>query len=82
MKTEPMKQPNQKEIHPSVVRLKAMRKAAGLSQVMMSVKLGISHSILSKWESGNEQPSDKMLDVLTVRLPRFAAEHGLDESKM
>lgn len=77
-----MKQPNPKTIHPAVARLKALRKAAGLSQVMMSVKLGISHSILSKWESGNEQPSEKMLDVLTVRLPRFAAEHGLDEATM
>lgn len=37
--------------------LKQIRKAAGLTQEQAAEKLNISHDTMSRWESGQTQPS-------------------------
>ncbi|MEA2615300.1 MAG: hypothetical protein QOE72_1083 [Chloroflexota bacterium] len=54
------------------VRLRSLRRAAGLDQKALAARLGITHSMVSKYEGGRKTPTTPMLD-------RIATTLGLDE---
>jgi transcriptional regulator with XRE-family HTH domain len=54
------------------VRLRSLRRAAGLDQKALAAHLGITHSMVSKYEGGRKTPTAPMLD-------RIATVLGLDE---
>ena len=47
-------------------RIKHMRKAAGLSQVVLAQKLGISQSTLSGYETDSSMPNFDMVEKIAA----------------
>lgn len=45
-------------------RIKAIRKASGLTQTEFSERLGVSKSAVTNWEYGQNEPSKAMLDKM------------------
>ena len=45
-------------------RIKAVRKATGLTQTEFAEKLGVSKSAVTNWEYGQNEPSKAMLDKM------------------
>lgn len=54
-------------------RLKAARRALGLTQAQLSARLGIDQGFLSRLESGGKRPSLDVLDALAKELGVSAA---------
>lgn len=54
------------EIYDRGLRLKALRKKAGLTQKDVATKLGITRSTVSAYERNNKSPSLEMLEGLAV----------------
>ena len=50
-------------------RLATARRALGLSQRKMAVKLGVDPATLMGWEAGRHQPNEKRLDLIGRILP-------------
>lgn len=50
------------------VRLRSLRSAAGLDQKALAARLGITHTMVSKYEGGRKTPSTAMLDRLAAAL--------------
>jgi len=44
--------------------LRALREAAGLSQWQLAIRLGVTEGAVSRWESGDRQPSGRYLATL------------------
>lgn len=53
-------------------KLKSERERLGLTQAGAAVYLGISKSILEKWESGNREPMRITQEGALARLSRYA----------
>ena len=56
-------------------RIAAVRKAAGLTQEQLGELVGVSRQAVSKWESGETQPT-------TDKLPQLAMLLGVDVSAL
>lgn len=58
------------------------RKSVGLTQAQLAEKLGVSQPQISFWESGDSEPSDEMLQkisiTLGVELPKGISAAGFD----
>lgn len=50
------------------VRLRSLRAGAGLDQKALAARLGITHSMVSKYEGGRKTPSTTMLDRIAAAL--------------
>lgn len=56
--------------------IKATRKALGLTQAQLAEKLGVDHSTVSRFESGDIEPSERTLlamEALVLRAERDRA---------
>jgi len=50
------------------VRLRSLRTASGLDQKALAAQLGVTHSMVSKYEGGRKTPSTSMLDRIATAL--------------
>jgi transcriptional regulator with XRE-family HTH domain len=49
-----------RELPPPAMR-RAIREAAGFSQVALGKELGVTHAAVSRWETGDRQPRGALL---------------------
>lgn len=59
------------------IKLKEARKKAGLSQLQVSLKIGISRSNISKYENGDLEPNIDTLQKL-IKLYKINANYLFD----
>ena len=45
-------------------RIKELRESAGLSQMQLAIKLGVSQSAVAKWELGKTEPTASVIIAL------------------
>jgi transcriptional regulator with XRE-family HTH domain len=55
-------------------RLRAFRTAAGVSQLWLALKIGVSNSQLRLWENSQRQPAEHELQMLAQGLERTVQE--------
>ena len=68
----------EEELRRSSLRILAIRRALGMTQLEMAYFLGVTIAQLSRWENGRAKPS--RLAEHAIR--NVCAEHGLDLNRM
>jgi DNA-binding transcriptional regulator YiaG len=74
----PSPEQREEELRRSSLRIQAIRRQLGMTQLEMAYFLGVTVETIRQWEHGGHKPS--RLAELGIR--HMCAEHGLDLNRM